>query len=85
MDCILCTGEGTGDEGSGGLVQSSSVRRSATLWTVGGLVKGGGHGLSKHAAGELIIDDLNARSADNEPCNVLDLSSFPPTTIANSG
>jgi len=48
-------------------------------------VKGGGHGLSKHAAGELVIDDLNARSADNEPCNVLDLSSFPPTTIANSG
>ena len=51
---------------------------------IAALVKGNAGGLSKHAAGELIMDELNARS-ENEPCNVLDLSSFPPTTIANSG
>jgi len=30
-------------------------------------------------AGELIEDDINAR-AENHACNVLDLSTFPPTT-----
>jgi len=68
-------------------VESYSVRAGLTLdgkLLIGALVRGHAGGLSKHAAGDLVMDELNARS-DNEPCNVLDLSSFPPTTIANSG
>ena len=68
-------------------VESYSLRAGLTgdgKLMIAALVKGQATGLSKHAAGETVIDELNARS-DNEPCNVLDLSSFPPTTIANSG
>jgi len=68
-------------------VEAHSLRSGLTpdgKLMIAALVKGHTSGLSKHAAGELIVDELNARS-DNDPCNVLDLSSFPPTTIANSG
>ena len=69
-------------------VESHSLRAGLTAdgkLLIGALVRGHAGKLSKHAAGELVMDELNARSPDNEPCNVLDLSSFPPTTIANSG
>ena len=46
---------------------------------VGALAKGHCTGLSKVAAGEAIEDDINSK-AENQSCNVLDLSSFPPTT-----
>jgi HSP20 family molecular chaperone IbpA len=46
---------------------------------IGALIRGQAAGLSKSAAGELVVDELVAR-ADHEPCNVLDLSTFPPTT-----
>ena len=68
-------------------VESHSVRAGLTAdgkLLIAALVKGQATGLSKHAAGEAVIDEMNSR-AENEPCNVLDLSSFPPTTIANSG
>ena len=68
-------------------VESYSLRAGLTAdgkLMIAALVKGNAAGLSKHAAGDMIIDELNARS-DNDPCNVLDLSSFPPTNIANSG
>ena len=68
-------------------IESYSLRGGLTpdgKLMIAALVKGHAAGLSKHAAGDAIIDELNAR-ADNELCNVLDLSSFPPTTIANSG
>jgi len=68
-------------------VESYSVRAGLTAdgkLMIGALVKGQAAGLSKHTSGDAVIDELNSR-ADNEPCNVLDLSSFPPTNIANSG
>lgn len=46
---------------------------------VSALTKGSATGLTKVAAGDLITEDINA-IADNVACNVLDLSSFPPTT-----
>jgi len=67
-------------------VERQSLRAGLTpdgKLMIAALIKGHAAGLSKHAARELIIDEMNARS-DNEPCNVLDLSSFPPTAIANS-
>ena len=46
---------------------------------VSALGKGHAGALNKVTAGELIEDDINAR-AENHSCNVLDLSTFPPTT-----
>jgi len=68
-------------------IEAHSLRGGLTAdgkLMIAALVRGHTAKLSKHAAGEMIIDELNAR-CDNEPCNVLDLSSFPPTTIAYSG
>jgi len=48
---------------------------------IAALMKGQATGLSKVAAGELMTDDLNNK-AENQPCNILDLSTFPPTTPA---
>jgi len=47
---------------------------------VGALAKGHAGGLSKVGAGELVEDDILTRAPDNQSCNMLDLSSFPPTT-----
>jgi len=46
---------------------------------IGALGKGHATGLTKITAGEVIVEDIN-NLVENQPCNVLDLSSFPPTT-----
>jgi len=63
-------------------VETHSMRSGLTAdgkLMIAALVKGHTSGLSKHAAGDLIVEEMTSR-ADHEPCNVLDLSSFPPTT-----
>jgi len=67
-------------------IEAYSVRGGLTpdgKLMIGALVKGHTAGLSKHAAGDLVADEMCMR-CEYEPCNVLDLSSFPPTNIANS-
>ena len=56
----------------------SGLTTDGTL-IVSALGKGSAEGLTKVAAGELIAEDINAIS-ENKACNMLDLSSFPPTT-----
>ena len=71
-------------------IESHTVRAGLTpdgRLMIGALIRGQGSGMSKSMAGEMIADELNSR-ADNEPCNILDLSTFPPTTpgkLANLG
>jgi hypothetical protein len=65
-------------------IESYSLRGGLTndgRLMIGALVKGHAQRLSKAAAGELMAEELVAM-ADHEPCNVLDLSTFPPTTPA---
>jgi len=65
-------------------IESYSLRGGLThdgRLMIASLVKSHGQRMSKIAAGELIAEEL-AALADHEPCNVLDLSTFPPTTPA---
>ena len=63
-------------------IETYSLRGGLTVdgkLIVSALGKGHAVSLNKVTAGELIEDDINAR-AENHSCNVLDLSTFPPTT-----
>jgi len=63
-------------------IETYSLRGGLTVdgkLIVSALGKGHAASLNKVTAGELVEDDINAR-AENHSCNVLDLSTFPPTT-----
>jgi len=63
-------------------IETYSLRGGLTVdgkLIVSALAKGHAASLNKVTAGELIEDDINSR-AENHSCNVLDLSTFPPTT-----